>query len=109
MLDHLVGRRHQVERLAGVPQLPTRLLAAAPPLAAGSLAAQWIPRRWSAAVVAVLGQPRFQLLHAREQPHNLLLRLLVQRLDARVLGFQVGDALVRGAHATMLHLQRNSV
>jgi hypothetical protein len=40
MLDHRIGRRHQVQRLAVVPQLAARLLAAAAPLAAGSLAAQ---------------------------------------------------------------------
>ena len=66
MLDHRVGRRHQVQRLAAMAQLPARLLAAAPPQAL-RLAPQPVARRRFAAVVAVLGQPRLQLLHLRRQ------------------------------------------
>jgi hypothetical protein len=58
--------------------------------------------------VAILGQPRLQLLHAREQLRHLLLRVLVERVDARVLRFQFSDALVSGVHASMLRLHRKS-
>jgi hypothetical protein len=64
VLDHHVGRRHQPQRLAPMPQLPARPLAAPPPQAL-RLAGQAVARRGLAAVVAVRGQPRLQLLHAR--------------------------------------------
>ncbi len=54
-----------------------------------------------AAVVAVLGQPRFQLLHPRRQRGILGHQLGVERFQGR-------DFLVK-RHAPMLCLQRKSV
>jgi hypothetical protein len=59
-----------MQGLAAVAQLPARLLAAAPALAAGPLAAQRITRGWFAAVVPVfagVGQARLQLLILYQQ------------------------------------------
>ena len=104
MFHHLVGRAHQPQRLPRVPQLPTRLLATPLALAARPLAPQRIGRGRFAAVVAVFGQPRFQLLHPCEQLRHLLLGVLVERVDVRVLCFQFSDALVSSVHALMLRL-----
>jgi hypothetical protein len=50
--------------------------------------------------MAVLGQPRFQLLHTLQQRRNLLPL-------ARILGFEAGD-LFLWRHAPRLYPQRNS-
>jgi hypothetical protein len=71
MLDHLVGDGHQVQRLSAMPQLSACLLAAALALAARAPAPQRIARGRCAAVVAVFGQPRFNLLHPSEQDLRL--------------------------------------
>jgi hypothetical protein len=77
-------------------------------LAARSRALHRIARGRRAAVVAILGQPRLQLLHAREHLRHLLRRVLVERVDACVLRFQFSDALVSDVHAPMLRLHRKS-
>ncbi len=100
MFDHGIGGRHQPQRRAVVPQLSTRLLAAATPQTA-RLAPQPVARRRFAAVVTVLGQARFQVLHARKQPRDLL-------EQPGVLGFQLGISFFQ-RHASMLHLFRKSV
>jgi hypothetical protein len=90
MLDHLVGRGHQMQRLPLMPQLPTRLLAAPPALAAGTLAPQRIAGGRLVAGVAILpgvGQARFQLLHTHTQRGDLLPLALI-------LGFQFGDTVL---------------
>ncbi len=66
MLHHLVRSRHQVQRLAPMPQLSARLLAALLAQAL-RLAPQPVTAGWLAAVVAILGQACFQLLHTRQQ------------------------------------------
>jgi hypothetical protein len=77
MLHHRVRRRHQVQRLAAMAQLPAGILAAASPQAL-RLGARPVARRRLAAVVAVLRQPcaqlgvlRCELLHLRRQLGNL--------------------------------------
>lgn len=83
VLDHRVWGRHQTQRVAAMPNLATRLFAApaaqAPRL--GHLAAQAVAGGRFRAVVAVFGQPCFQLLHARQQRRYLL-------APRGVLGFQ---------------------
>jgi hypothetical protein len=92
MLHHLVGCRHQMQRLPTMSDLPTRLLAALRPQALG-LAFQPVTTRRFGAVVAILRQPRLQRLHALQQrPH-----LLPQR---GVLRFQLSCAFF--CHASML-------
>jgi hypothetical protein len=99
MLDHLLGHRHQVPRLAPVAQLsrlPARFLAA--PLAqALRLAPEPVAAGRFGAVVAIRGQPGFQLLHTRQQRDVLLAQALI-------LGFEVGNPLVgrSGKEATSL-------
>jgi hypothetical protein len=95
MLHHLIRRRHQAQRLAPMPQLPTRLLAA---LRAQTLrlAFQPVTARRLGTVVAILRQSRFQFLHAFQQPPHLL-------SQDGVLGFQLGVAFFR-RHASMLRL-----
>jgi hypothetical protein len=107
MLHHLVGDRHQVNRLAPMAQLAARLLAAlrsqalrrAPqPVAAGGLAAG----------VAVLGQARFQILDAGLQLCHELLQpadLLLLREGER---FEFRQAVGESRHASSLHPQRKS-
>jgi hypothetical protein len=109
VLDEFVRRRHQVQRLAAVAQLPARLLATPTPLAARALARHWVARRRFAAVVAVFGEACPQLLVLRQQ----LLHLRPQsghlgdlRSQGGILGFQCGDAFLCSQHVTMLHLQR---
>jgi hypothetical protein len=107
MRDHLIGHRQQMQRLPAVSQLPTRLLATAPPLTARALASQRIARGRFAAVVAVLGEAGPQLLVLRQ--HLLHLRperdyLGDLRLERGYLGFQCGDAFFCCLHGTMLHL-----
>ncbi len=106
MLHHRVGRRHQVQRLAAMAQLPARLLAAAPPQAL-RLAPQPVARRRLAAVVAVLGQPRLQLLHPRRQLGVLRRQRGNLLALAGVFGGQDGnDVFV--LHASTLHLLHKS-
>lgn len=69
LFDHL-GRRHQPQRCAAVAELPARLLAASAPQAL-RLARQSVARGRLPAVVPVLGQSRFQLLHAHDQRRHL--------------------------------------
>jgi len=108
MLDHLVRGSYQMQCLAAVAQLPARLLAAAPALAARPLAPQRVARRWFAAVVAILGQARLQLLHACQ-------KLVILRERLLQLGAQLGHQLVKFAdagicfHAPILRPQRKSV
>jgi hypothetical protein len=97
MFDLVVWRRHQPQRLTPMSQLPTRLLATALPQALG-LPLESVARRRLAAVVAVLGQPCFQLLHARHQCRHL-------RALGCILGFELANAFLRH-HAPMLRLAR---
>jgi hypothetical protein len=71
MLHHLVGRRDQVQRLAPMPQVPAWLLAALLPEAL-RLAPQPVAARGLAAVVALLREPGFQVLHTRQQRDDLV-------------------------------------
>ena len=71
MLHHHVWRRHQMQRLALVAQLPARLPAASAPQALG-LAWQSVARRGLAAVVSVLGQRALQRLHLIGQRRHVL-------------------------------------
>ena len=74
MLHHLVGGRHQMERLSVVSQLSPGLLATLAtlaPLAARAFASQRIARGRCAAVVAVFGQPRLKLLNPPQQRLHL--------------------------------------
>ncbi len=101
MLHQLVGLSHQLQRLPAMAQLPARLLATLAPQAARlRLARQSVAGRRLGTVVAILGQPGFQVLHALEQPGILL----AQR---RVLSAQQGDLFLWG-HTSMLHLLRKS-
>src|SRR5258705_5366114 len=95
--------------LAAVAQLPTGLLAAAPALATRSLAAQRVTRGRFAAVVAVLGQSRLQVLDLGHQLLDLRLQrrnLAPPHPQCGILGFQLSDAFGWG-HAPMLSPQRN--
>src|SRR5262245_37871970 len=74
-------------------QLAARLLAAALAQALG-LAPQAVAGGWLPTIVAVLGQLRLQLLHAREQQGDLLALL-------GILGFQFSDPGF-GGHAPIL-------
>lgn len=94
MLHHRVGSGQQMQRLALMAELSTQLLAALHAQAL-RLAFEAVAAGRLAAVVAVLGQASFQLLHTRQQRHVLL-----AQLDDG--GFQFGDAFL-GAHASMLH------
>ncbi len=98
LLHHLVGRRHQPQRLAPMADLPARLPAAllAQTLGLARLSPQSVAGGWLAAVVTVLGQPRLQFLHARHERRDLVSL-------ARVLGFELRDACV-WRHASMLRL-----
>ena len=88
-----------MQRLAPMSQLSARLFAAL--LAQGlRLALEVVAARRLAAVVAIFGQPRFQVLHTHQQRQVLL----VQALN---LGFELGNPLV-GPHGSMLHLHRKS-
>jgi hypothetical protein len=104
VLDHGVGRRHQMQGRAAVAQLPARLLAAG--LAQAPRPARRAPQpitRWRlAAVVAVLGLARFQLLHACHQLRYLLSQGGVVRLQAGILGLQFDDTGF-SSHVSMLH------
>ena len=102
MFHYRVGLGHQMQRLAGMAQLPARLPARLAPQAAGSrqLTLQPIRGGWLAAVVAVLGQPRLQITHPLQQHGNLLALL-------GVLGFH-GDDLFCWLYASMLHVLRRS-
>lgn len=83
-----IGLRHEAQVAPTMPGLPTRLLAArrAQALRLAHRADQPIARRRLAAVVTILGQPAFQVLHTCHQR----LQLLPQR---GVLGLE-GDVLV---------------
>ena len=97
MLHHLVGRRHQMQRLPAMSQLAPRLLAAAPALAARTFAPQRIAGgRLVAgeAILARVGQPRFQLLRPLQQRRDLLPL-------AGILGLEAGD-LFLWRHALIL-------
>jgi hypothetical protein len=95
MFHHLIRRRHQAQRLAPMPELPTRLLAA---LRAQTLrlALEPVTTGWLGTVVAVLGQSGFQSLHAFQQPPHLL-------PQGRIFGFEFGDLFLL-RHASMLRL-----
>ncbi len=99
MLHHRVGRRHQPQRLAAVPEVPARLLPTARAQALG-LAPLPVAGRRFAAVVAVLGQPRLQ-------PLDLGSQQLHPFAQGGVLGFQFGDPCF-GRHVSTLHLLRKS-
>jgi hypothetical protein len=73
VLDHHVRHRHQPQRLATVPHLPAGLLPPPAPqtFRLAHLTREPVARRRLAAVVTVLGQPRFQLLDPRLQ-HRVL-------------------------------------
>jgi len=61
--------------------------------------------------VAILGQPRLQVLHLREQFGNLRLQrwdALHLRPQRTILGFQLGQTVLCCAHATRLHPLRKS-
>jgi len=111
MLDQLVGRRHQMQRLAAVAQRPARLLAAPLALAAGALATQRIARWRFVAGVAVFGRVGQSHLQVLDLGHELL-DLGPQRGIARpqcgIRSFQLADAFA-WRHAPMLHLQHKSV
>ena len=100
VLDHYIGRCHQPQRLAPVSQLPARLLPTPAPQAL-RLARQPIAGGRLGAIVAVLGQPRFQLVHPRVQ-HSVLCQHRLQLLALlahEALEFR--DPLLC-RHATML-------
>ncbi len=99
MLHDRVGRRHQPQRVAPMANLSARLLAGALAQALG-LARQPVTGRRLAAVVAILGQPRFQLLHMGHQRGDLLPL-------TGIFGFELGDACF-WRHAPMLRLQCKS-
>jgi len=111
MLDHGIGRRHQMQRLAVVPQLPARFLAARFAQAL-RLAPQPIAGGRFAPVVAVLGALCLQLPHPRQQHRHLLAQhrqFAHLRLQRGVLGFQLGNpGLWVWRHASRLHLLRKS-
>jgi hypothetical protein len=100
MFHHLVRGRDQGQRLAAVPQLPARLLATPPAVAARTLAPQRIARGRFVAVMAILRQSRFQLLHTLAQRRDLLPL-------ARSLGFEAGDFFL-WRHAPILRPQCKS-
>src|SRR5262249_15174020 len=64
MLDHVVGCRHQPQRLAAIPELPARPLPTACPQAL-CLPFEPVAGRRFTAVVSFLVQPCLQLLHTR--------------------------------------------
>jgi hypothetical protein len=105
MLDDFVGRCHQMQGLAPVAHLPTHRLTAAPSLAAGTLARQRVARWRFAAIVAIFGQPAFQLLHPSvEMRHQFVVRTDLLLLRCRE-HFEVGHTS-GWCHASMLHLLR---
>ena len=102
VFDDLVRLGYEMQRLAGVTQLSARLLArlASQAPGPGQLPLEPVRGRRFAAVVAVLGQPRFQVAHPLHQPRNLL-----TLLDN--FGLQGGD-FFGWRHASMLHSLRKS-
>ena len=86
---HRVRGRHQPQRLPAVADLPTRLLAAAPPQAL-RFAGQSVARWRLAAVVAVFRQAGFQLLHAGLQ-HSILRQHHVQLVALVGIPFEFGN------------------
>ncbi len=103
MLDELIRGGHPVAGLAGMAQLSARLLAAAATLAAGPLAPQRIRRGRFAAVVAVFGQARLQLLDLGNQLLDLADQRHIVRPQRVVVGAQRGDFFC-WRHASTLHL-----
>lgn len=67
-----IGR--QMQCLAGMPQLPTRLLARLAPQAARAreLALEPVGGRWLAAVVAILSEPCLEILYLSQRRRQLL-------------------------------------
>ncbi len=82
-----------------MPQWPARLLAALLPQAL-RLAPQPVAAGGLAAVVAILSEPGFQVLHTRQQRDVLLAQALI-------FGLKLGNSLV-GRHAPILHPYRKS-
>ncbi len=111
MLHHRIRLGHQMQRLARMPQLPAGLLAAlaAQAARAGQLPLQPVGGGRFAAVVAVLRQPRLQLLGRANS--TLTCRAAAAWRSAHAaarsrLPARRCDSAQR--HASMLHLLRKS-
>src|SRR5260370_20642723 len=99
MLDPLVRRRHQPQRLAPMAQLSARLLTALLAQAL-RLALQAVTAGGLAAIVAILGQAGFKVADVGPQLLDPLALL-------RDHGFQFGDPFLSG-HGSMLPPLRKS-